>query len=58
MNRIWDNINSNFRYKEYVPFLSETQDTMTLQNLEDAAATVEIPGFGLYKGAAGFERRI
>ena len=20
LNRIWDNINSNFRYKEYVPF--------------------------------------
>lgn len=31
LNRIWDNINSNFRYKEYVPFLSENQDTMTLQ---------------------------
>ena len=29
LNRIWDNINSNFRYKEYVPFLSENQDTMT-----------------------------
>ena len=26
LNRIWDNINSNFRYKEYVPFLSENQD--------------------------------
>ena len=23
LNRIWDNINSNFRYKEYVPFLSD-----------------------------------
>ena len=34
LNRIWDNINSNFRYKEYVPFLSENQDTMTLQNPE------------------------
>ena len=49
MNRIWDNINSNFRYKEYVPFLSENQDTMTLQNLEDAAATVEIPVLGFTK---------
>ena len=46
LNRIWDNINSNFRYKEYVPFLSENQDTMTLQNPEDAAATVEIPVLG------------
>ena len=46
LNRIWDNINSNFRYKEYVPFLSENQDTMTLQNLGDATATVEIPVLG------------
>ena len=43
LNRIWDNINSNFRYKEYVPFLSENQDTMTLQNKEDMATTVSIP---------------
>lgn len=49
LNRIWDNINSNFRYKEYVPFLSENQDTMTLQNPEDAAATVEIPVLGFTK---------
>ena len=46
LNRIWDSINSNFRYKEYVPFLSENQDTMTLQNPEDAAATVGIPVLG------------
>lgn len=46
LNRIWDNVNSNFRYKEYVPFLSENQDTMTLQNLEDSTATVEIPVLG------------
>ena len=56
LNRIWDNINSNFRYKEYVPFLSENQDTMTLQNPEDAAANCGNSGFGLYTGAAGFER--
>jgi len=49
LNRIWDNINSNFRYKEYVPFLSENQDTMTLQNPEDAAATVEILVLGFTK---------
>ena len=47
LNRIWDNINSNFRYKEYVPFLSENQDTMTLQNKGDTAATVVIPVLGL-----------
>ena len=46
LNRIWDNINSNFRYKEYVPFLSENQDTMTLQNLNDATAAVVLPVLG------------
>ena len=46
LNRIWDSINSNFRYKKYVPFLSENQDTMTLQNPEDAAAAVTIPVLG------------
>ena len=43
LNRIWDSQNSNFRYREYVPFLSENQDTMTLRNQEDAAAAVELP---------------
>ena len=47
LNRIWDKINSNFRYKEYVPFLSESQDTITLQNPENAAASVTIPVLGL-----------
>ena len=46
LNRIWDNINSNFRYKEYVPFLSENQDTMTLQNPNDATAAVVLPVLG------------
>ncbi|HJD13374.1 MAG TPA: ABC transporter permease, partial [Candidatus Ruminococcus avistercoris] len=49
LNRIWDNINSNFRYKEYAAFLSENQDRMTLQNLKDAAATVKIPVLGYTK---------
>ena len=43
LNRIWDNINSNFRHKEYIPFLSENQDTVTLQSQRDPAATVTIP---------------
>lgn len=47
LNRIWDNRNSNFRYKEYVPFLSENQNTMTLQNQGNTAATVAIPVLGL-----------
>ena len=47
LNRIWDNRNSNFRYKEYVPFLSGNQDAVTLQNPEDAAAAVAIPVLSL-----------
>lgn len=43
LNRIWDSINSNFRYKEYVPFVKEEQNIITLQNTEQAEHTVEIP---------------
>lgn len=43
LNRIWDSINSNFRYKEYIPFLKEDQDTITLQNTEQIEDTAEIP---------------
>lgn len=43
LNRIWDSANSNFRYKEYIPFLSEGQDSIVLMNSEDRASTVSIP---------------
>ena len=43
LNRIWDSINSNFRYKEYIPFLTEEQNTILLQNMEQRQNTVEIP---------------
>ncbi len=43
LNRIWDSTNSNFRYKEYVPFLSEAQNTITLQSQDEEAAAVTIP---------------
>ncbi len=46
LNRIWDSVNSNFRYKEYVPFLTEEQDTILLQNRDDASAAVTIPVLG------------
>lgn len=36
LNRIWDNKNSNFRYKKYIPFIKE-QPTATLQD------TISIP---------------
>jgi len=40
LNKIWDSINSNFRYKEYVPFVREdNQKTILYKNDK----TVEIP---------------
>ena len=45
LNRIWDSVNSNFRYKEYVPFLSGNLGTITLQNPADAA-NGELPVLG------------
>ena len=47
-----------FQVQRYVPFLTEGQDTILLQNRDDAAATVTIPVLGYYTGAAGFKRRI
>ena len=46
LNRIWDSTNSNFRYKEYVPFLTGEQDSIILQDWDDAAVTVTIPVLG------------
>ena len=46
LNRIWDSKNSNFRYKEYVPFLSENQENIVLQNIKDQDASVTVPVLG------------
>ena len=46
LNRIWDSTNSNFRYKEYVPFLSDSQRTMILHNQKDVSAAATIPVLG------------
>ena len=42
LNRIWDNINSNFRYKEYVPFVNEGQNIITIQNRDNAENFVDV----------------
>ena len=42
LNRIWDNINSNFRYKQYIPFVNESQNVISVQNKDNAEASVEI----------------
>ena len=46
LNRIWDSKNSNFRYKEYVPFLSDSLNSIVLQNMKDLSASVMIPVLG------------
>lgn len=43
LNQIWDSINSNFRYKEYIPYLLEEQRTITLQNRNQTERAATIP---------------
>lgn len=43
LNRIWDSVNSNFRYKTYIPFVKEEQTNIALQNAVQFENTVEIP---------------
>lgn len=42
LNRIWDSFNSNFRYKQYIPFVNESQNVISVQNRDKAEASVEI----------------
>jgi putative ABC transport system permease protein len=46
LNQIWDRINSNFRNKEYVPFIKEYQDTVYLQNKGPKQEKIAIPILG------------
>lgn len=47
LNRIWDNTHSNFRYKQYVPFVKDTVDTITLKKSDsDSSSEVEMPVIG------------
>lgn len=34
INRIWDSLNSNFRYPEYIPYLKENRGSTILQDIE------------------------
>ena len=43
LNRIWDSLNSNFRYKKYIPFIKNQQRTITLQNIENTELSADIP---------------
>lgn len=51
LNCIWDSIHSNFRYKEYIPFIKQEQKVLTLQNTEQSEKTVEIPVLGFTQEA-------
>ncbi len=43
LNRIWDSINSNFRYREYVPFVKEDRRTAVLSPVGVKDQNIEIP---------------
>lgn len=43
INRIWDRINSNFRYPKYVPYVKENKNSITLQNTGGDRNPIELP---------------
>ncbi|MGN0348504.1 MAG: FtsX-like permease family protein [Roseburia sp.] len=42
LNQIWDSADSNFRYKEYVPFVKEESQTTTLYNISQNDQMAEV----------------
>lgn len=42
-NRIWDSLNSNFRYPAYVPYIRENGNPVLFQSTEQEGETVELP---------------
>lgn len=46
LNEIWDSVNSNFRYRQYVPYIKENQKEIILQNREQKEEKTEIPVLG------------
>lgn len=43
INRIWDNINSNFRYKQYIPFVDESSSKNILYDKDNLSEKFEVP---------------
>lgn len=43
VNRIWDSIHSNFRYREYVPYIREDAGMVMLKAVGQDRETVEVP---------------
>lgn len=40
LNRLWDSVNSNFRYPEYIPYVKEDMETVVLNNAAEKGNTV------------------
>lgn len=49
LNQIWDSVNSNFRYRSYIPFLTEAQDKILIQNMQQSGERVELSVLGYIK---------
>ncbi len=45
LNRIWDSVNSNFRYKEFIPYFTGEERTIKLRG-EETGNTVDLPILG------------
>ncbi len=43
LNRIWDRENSNFRYKEYVPYMKEDKNSIILWSADTEKNYAEVP---------------
>lgn len=43
LNRIWDRENSNFRYKEYVPYMKEDKNSIILWSADTKKNYAEVP---------------
>ncbi|MBQ6996480.1 MAG: ABC transporter permease [Lachnospiraceae bacterium] len=44
-NRVWNSVDSNFRQKEYIPFLNEEKKTVVLQGDKIGEITFDVAGF-------------
>lgn len=43
LNQIWNSADSNFRYKEYIPFMKAESQTIMLHNISQNDRTAEVP---------------
>lgn len=46
LNRIWDSLNSVFRYRDYIPFIKENQTAISLHNAQEKDGVADIPVLG------------